>query len=60
MSFFDKILGDPNAKIIKALQPTITEINSLEESIKKLTDEELKNKTEELKGRLAKGESLDD
>lgn len=60
MSFLDKIMGDPNAKIIKSLQPIISEINSLEESIKKLSDEELKNKTEELKGRLAKGETLDD
>jgi preprotein translocase subunit SecA len=60
MSFLDKILGDPNAKIIKSLEPTISKINSLEPEFLKLSDEELKNKTVIFKERLAKGESLDD
>ena len=60
MSFLDKILGDPNEKIIKSLSPTIASINSFEEILVKLSEEELKNKTTEFKERLAKGELLDD
>jgi len=60
MNFLTKLLGDPNEKIIKALEPTIKSINSFEESLLKLSEEELKNKTIEFKDRLSKGESLDD
>ncbi|GAB1265030.1 preprotein translocase subunit SecA [Aurantivibrio infirmus] len=38
----------------------VKRINELEESIKKLSDEELKQKTSEFKQRLADGESLND
>lgn len=60
MSFLDKILGDPNAKIIKSLEPIISKINSLEPEFLKLSDEELKAKTDDFKKRLVAGESLDD
>ncbi len=40
--------------------PIVKKVNSLEEIIEKLSDEELKQKTEEFKGRLKKGETLDD
>lgn len=60
MNFLTKLLGDPNEKIIKSLDPIIKDINDLEESFIKLTDEELKDKTAEFKERLTKGESLDD
>ncbi|MBD2346565.1 preprotein translocase subunit SecA [Anabaena subtropica] len=54
------LLGDPNARKLKKYQPSITEINLLEEEIKVLSDEDLKGKTVEFKQRLAKGETLDD
>ncbi|MEA5604170.1 preprotein translocase subunit SecA [Nostoc sp. UHCC 0252] len=54
------LLGDPNARKLKKYQPSVTEINLLEEEIKVLSDEELKAKTVEFKQRLAKGEALDD
>ncbi|MEH2015370.1 preprotein translocase subunit SecA [Nostoc sp.] len=54
------LLGDPNARKLKKYQPSVTEINLLEEEIKVLSDEELKGKTAEFKQRLAKGETLDD
>ncbi len=54
------LLGDPNARKLKKYQPSITEINLLEEEIKTLSDDELKGKTGEFKQRLAKGETLDD
>ncbi|MEH1904079.1 preprotein translocase subunit SecA [Nostoc sp.] len=54
------LLGDPNARKLKKYQPSVTEINLLEEEIKVLSDDELKGKTAEFKQRLAKGETLDD
>ncbi|WP_373529198.1 preprotein translocase subunit SecA [Nostoc sp.] len=54
------LLGDPNARKLKKYQPSVTEINLLEEEIKVLSDEQLKGKTAEFKQRLAKGETLDD
>ncbi|MEH1842907.1 MAG: preprotein translocase subunit SecA [Nostoc sp.] len=54
------LLGDPNARKLKKYQPSVTEINLLEEEIKALSDEELKGKTAEFKQRFAKGETLDD
>ncbi|MFA7179502.1 MAG: preprotein translocase subunit SecA, partial [Dehalococcoidales bacterium] len=51
--------GDSNEKIIKKLQPLVDTINQLEESFVVLSDDELKNKTAELKKRLGDGETLD-
>ncbi|AVH73963.1 preprotein translocase subunit SecA [Nostoc sp. 'Lobaria pulmonaria (5183) cyanobiont'] len=54
------LLGDPNARKLKKYQPSVTEINLLEEEIKVLSDDELKGKTVEFKQRIAKGETLND
>jgi len=42
MKFLEKIFGDPNEKIIKELQPIVDEINSLEETMKAKSDEDLR------------------
>jgi len=47
MSILNKILGDPNEKIIKVLQSTIDKINNLEKEFENLSDDELKKKTQE-------------
>ena len=47
-------------KEVKRIRPIVDKINGLEEEISKLTDIELKAKTEEFKNRYANGESLDD
>ena len=60
MNIFTKIFGDANEKQIKNLRPFVEKINQLELDWQKLTDQQLKNKTQEFKDRLAKGESLDD
>jgi preprotein translocase subunit SecA len=60
MSLLNKIFGDPNAKIIKSLQPIVDKINNLEKDWQNLSDQQLKDKTIEFKSRLEKGESLDD
>jgi preprotein translocase subunit SecA len=53
------IFGSQNERDIKKIRPIVDKINSLEPSIKELSDEQLKNKTLEFKDRLSKGEKLD-
>lgn len=59
MSIFKKLFGS-NEREIKKLQPIVDKINSLEAEFSKLTDEELRGKTEEFRERIKNGESLDD
>ena len=59
-SLLAKVFGTHHDRQMKRLQPTVDKINALEESIKKLSDDELKNKTEEFKTRLQNGETTDD
>ena len=60
MNFFEKIFGSYSAKEIKRITPIVEKIESYEDQYSDLTDEELKNKTEEFRNRIDKGESLDD
>ncbi len=60
MSLFKRFIGDENQKTVKRYEERVPLINSLEESVKKLSNEELKGKTQEFKERLSKGETLDD
>ena len=46
------LLGDPNLRKVKKLQPTVTEINLLEEEIQTFSDEDLKAKTAAFRQRL--------
>ena len=60
LGFIQKLLGNKNAKEIKRIRSIVEEINGLEPSLLSLSDTSLRAKTEEFKGRLAKGETLDD
>src|SRR5487761_334863 len=55
-----KVIGDPNAKEVKRLQPIVNAINALEPEMEALSDAELRAKTDEFRQRLADGETLDD
>ncbi|MCK4711603.1 MAG: preprotein translocase subunit SecA, partial [Marinosulfonomonas sp.] len=55
-----KVFGSPNDRKIKATYPLVEKINALEPEFVKLSDEEIKQKTQELAERAMKGESLDD
>ncbi len=46
-------LVDSNEKVLKKLQPVVDKINELEPEYEKLSDDELKAKTQEFKDRLA-------
>ncbi|MFA5632427.1 MAG: preprotein translocase subunit SecA [Porticoccaceae bacterium] len=54
-----KIFGSTNERLLKKMRRTVAAINALEPSLQQLSDEGLKNKTEEFRTRLANGESLD-
>ena len=60
VSFLKKIVGTKNDRELKRLDRYVLEINALEPDIQKLSDDELKNKTQEFKNRLNQGESLED
>ncbi|HSK71713.1 MAG TPA: preprotein translocase subunit SecA [Pyrinomonadaceae bacterium] len=50
--FFKKLLGTNSERFLKGVKPTIEEINDLESSVQKLSDDELKAKTVEFKERI--------
>jgi preprotein translocase subunit SecA len=56
---FKKLFGDPNTRKLKKLQPLVTEIDILEEDMKKLSDEEMRSKTAEFRQMLAKTRTKD-
>lgn len=55
-----KIFGTKHEREMKKLRPLVEHINSLEASMKTLSDEQLQAKTAEFKQRLANGQTLDD
>ena len=59
-SVLTKIFGTKHERDMKKLRPLIDRINSLEPSMKALTNDQLRAKTGELKERVARGETLDD
>ncbi len=60
IDFLLKLFGDPNNNKIKKMMPVVEHINALEEEISKLSDEELKNKTNEFKEILLKRQTSND
>ena len=60
MGFLDKIFGNYSQKELKRIDPIVQKVLSLEETYRAMSEEELKNQTAILKGRLANGETLDD
>ena len=60
MSIFNKIFKSYSEKEVKRVMPIVEKINGLEEKISKLTDAELRAKTDEFKKQLKDGKTLDD
>ena len=58
-NFLTKIFGSRNDRLLKQYRKTVTRINAMEPDYEKLSDEQLRAKTQEFKDRVAKGESLD-
>ncbi len=59
MDFLKKIFGS-NERVVEKLQPTVDRVNTFSADIEKLSDEELRAKTDEFRKRLAAGETEDD
>ena len=55
LNIVKKILGSSNDREIKRIMPLVEEINKLEESIKKLKDDDFKKRTEILQEKLKDG-----
>ena len=60
MGLLKKLFGDYSTKEVKRVNPTMNKVLALEEEYSKLTDSQLKAKTDEFKSRLQNGETLDD
>ena len=55
-----KIFGTQNTRTLKRVWPLVYQVAALEPEIQKLSDAALRAKTDEFRGRLAKGTALDD
>ena len=60
MKLLEKIFGTYSSREIKRILPIVDKIEAIEEDLKKLSDDELRAKTDEFKSRLKSGETLDD
>ncbi len=60
MGLFTKMFGTRSEREVKKLTATVDKVMALEEPYKKLSDDELRAKTQAFKTRLAGGETLDE
>ena len=60
MGLFDKVFGSHSEKELKRISKIVDQIEAMDETMQKLSDEELRHKTDEFKERLSQGETLDD
>lgn len=56
----EKFFGTHSQRELKRIDPIVQKVESYDEAMQKLSDEELRVKTDEFKERLAQGETLDD
>ena len=59
MSFLTRLLGDPSEREVRRLEPPVEKINVLEPEYQALSDQQLRDKTTEFRGRYLAGEPLD-
>ena len=60
LEFLKKMMGGGNEAQLKKLKKPVDDVMALEEAYKKLTDDQLRAKTDEFRARLQKGETEDD
>ncbi|WP_062551517.1 preprotein translocase subunit SecA [Peptoniphilus phoceensis] len=60
MGLMEKIFGTYSERELKKIEPLVNKVMSLEGEMEKLSDNELKDKTEEFKNRIKNGETTDD
>ncbi len=59
INILTKIFGSRNDRLLKQYRNVLVKVDALEAQFEKLTDDGLRDKTQEFKDRIAKGESLD-
>jgi preprotein translocase subunit SecA len=59
-TFLSKIVGTQNERELKRLRPLVAAVGARESTVRALSDAELQGQTAHLRGRVDKGESLDD
>jgi preprotein translocase subunit SecA len=59
LNFLTRIFGSRNDRVLKSLARDMRAANALEPALQALSDEQLRAKTDELRSRLAAGESTD-
>jgi len=60
MKMIEKVFGTHSERELKRIEPIVEKIESYRDTMRALSDEELRGKTKEYKKRLAEGETLDD
>ena len=60
MGLFTKLFGTRSEREVKKLDAQVEAVMALEAPYRELTDQQLRDKTQEFKGRLAQGETLDE
>ncbi len=58
--FLTKVFGSENERTLKKLIPIVQQISALEPEVEKLSDEQLRLKTQHFQEKLANGATLDD
>ncbi len=58
--FAAKIFGSSNERRVRGYQPRVEAINALEDDVARLTDDELRMRTDKFRRQLAEGASLED
>jgi preprotein translocase subunit SecA len=59
LNFLTQIFGSRNERLLKQFRKTVAQINALEPSLEKLSEEALRAKTDEFRQRIRQGETLD-
>src|SRR5574343_1253760 len=60
MSLFETIFGNETSRYLKKISPTVARINALEPEFEKLSDEQCRDYTLQLRARYSNGETLDE
>ncbi|PRO65686.1 accessory Sec system translocase SecA2 [Alkalicoccus urumqiensis] len=60
LNFVKKVIGDEQERRLKKYEKLVEAVNQLEPELEKLSDEELKQKTETFKERVEEGETVSD
>jgi len=60
VSLLKKLIGSRNDRILKQYRKLVAQVNALEPAMAALSDEQLRAKTDEFRGRVQAGASLDD